>query len=206
MTTRERTAAAIESRRQNTQTMLQRVQDAISVLRRQKKPITYTAVARRAETSRTFLYENTHARALVTEAANHTAGQRTQAHTDHDTQQDTIWRERALNAEHALKTAHTEIRSQRSRIGELMGQIRDREQEWSSETVSRIATENTTLKQRIRQLGDENHTLTERLQAARSNTRFQDRHIAQLEAELIERHPNVTNMHATSNPSSEGRK
>lgn len=203
MTSRERTAAAIESRRQTTQAMLQRVQDAIAALRRHKKPITYAAVARRAEVSRTFLYENTDARSLVTEAAKHAAGQRTQTQADHDAEQDMIWRERAFNAEDALKAAHAEIRSQRNRIGELMGQIRDREQEWSSETVSRIATENTTLKQRVRQLGDENHTLTERLHAARSNTRFQDRHIAQLEAELIEQHPNVTNMHATPNPRSD---
>jgi chromosome segregation ATPase len=204
MTTRERTAATIESRRQNTQAMLRRVQDAIAALRRQKKPITYAAVARRAEVSRTFLYENTDARSLVTQAAKHAASQRAQTRIDHDAEQDMIWRERAFNAEDALKAAHAEIRSQRNRIGELMGQIRDSEQEWSPETVSRIATENTTLKQRVRQLGDEIHILTERLQAARSNTRFQDRHIAQLEAELVEQHPNVTNMHTTTNPRPKG--
>lgn len=206
MTTRERTAAAIESRRQNTHTMLQRVRDAISVLRRQKRPITCAAIARRAEVSRTFLYENADARLLVTEAAKHTAGQRTQNQEDHDAKQDMIWRERAFNAEDALKAAHAEIRSQRARIGELMGQLRDLEQEWSPETVSRITAENVALKQRVRQLDEENRTLGERLQAARSNTRFQDRHIAQLEAELGEHTTNVTNMHATSNPSSEGRK
>jgi hypothetical protein len=186
MSTHERTAAAIESRRQNTQAMLQRVQDAISALRRQKKPITCAAVARRAEVSRTFLYENTDARSLVCEAAKRAAGQRAQTRTDHDAEQDLIWRERAFNAEDALKAAHSEIRSQRGRIGELMGQIRDSEQEWSPETVSRIATENTKLKQHVRQLSDEIRTLTERLQAARSNTRFQDRHIARLEAQILE--------------------
>ena len=34
------------------------------------------------------------------------------------------WRDRALNAEEAIKTAHTEILTQRTRIGELLGQIR----------------------------------------------------------------------------------
>lgn len=199
MTTRERTEAAIESRRQNTQTMLQQVQDAISVLRRQKKPITYAAVARKAEVSRTFLYENTDARSLVAGAAKHGAGQRARTQADHDAEQELAWRERAFNAEDALKAAHTEIRSQRSRIGELMGQLRDLEQKWSPETIGHIATENTTLKQHVRQLTDENRTLSERLQAARSNTRFQDRHIARLEAELLEHTTNVTNMHATSN-------
>ncbi len=116
------------------------------------------------------------------------------------------WRERAFNAEDALKATHAEIRAQRGRIGELMGQLRDLEQGWSSQTIGHITTENTTLKQRVSQLSDETRTLSERLQAARSNTRFQDRHIARLEAELAEHTTNVTNMHATSNPSPEGTK
>ncbi|MEU3627878.1 DUF6262 family protein [Amycolatopsis coloradensis] len=131
MTTRERTAAAIEARRQNTEVMLQRVQDAVSALRRQKRPITYAAVARRAEVSRTFLYENTDARSLVAGAAKNAAGQRAQTQAAHDAEQDLAWRERAFNAEDALNAAHAEIRSQRSRIGDLMGEIRDLEQEWS---------------------------------------------------------------------------
>jgi hypothetical protein len=45
--------------------------------------------------------------------------------------------------------------------------------------------ENTTLKQRVRQL-TENRTLDERLKAARSNLRFQDGRIADLEAQLTE--------------------
>ena len=43
-------------------------------------------------------------------------------------------------------------------------------------------TENTTLKQRVRQITAENRTLDERLKAARSNLRFQDRRVADLEA------------------------
>ena len=50
----------------------------------------------------------------------------------------------------------------------------------------RITTENTTLKQRVRQLTTENRTLTERLQAARENLRFQDRRVADLEAEITD--------------------
>ena len=69
-----------------------------------------------------------------------------------------------------------------------MGQIRDLEHEWSREAAQRIATGNTTLKQRVRQLTTENRTLAERLEAARSNNRFADRRIAQLEARLLE-HP-----------------
>lgn len=46
-----------------------------------------------------------------------------------------------------------------------------------------ITTENTTLKQRLQQLTNDNR-LDERLQASRSNLRFQDRRIADLETQL----------------------
>jgi transcription elongation GreA/GreB family factor len=41
-----------------------------------------------------------------------------------------------------------------------------------------------TLKQRVRQLTTDNRTLDERLKAARTNLRFQDRRLADLEAQL----------------------
>jgi transposase len=101
-------------------------------------------------------------------------------------QQEASWRERALNTEAALKAAHAEIRAQRDRIAILMGQARDAESEWTPEAIARITTENTTLKQRLRQLTQDNRALQERLQAARSNVRFADRRIAQLEAQLLD--------------------
>lgn len=181
-----RTAAAIQARRQDTEQKLDRVREAITVLRRQKAPITAAALARRANVSRTFLYENTDARALIADALTRASGQRARDQAEQDAEQEASWRERALNAENALKAAHTEIRVQRARIAELMGNIRDLEQQWSTEDNQRINTENTTLKQRVRQLSQDNRTLDERLQAARSNGRFQDRKIAQLEAQLLQ--------------------
>jgi predicted RNase H-like nuclease (RuvC/YqgF family) len=67
-----------------------------------------------------------------------------------------------------------------------MGQARDTESEWTPEAIGRITSENTTLKQRLRQLTQDNRALQERLQAARSNVRFADRRIAQLEAQLLD--------------------
>ena len=58
--------------------------------------------------------------------------------------------------------------AQRTRIGKLLGRIRDLEAEWTQVAVERITTENTTLKQRLRQLTSDNRTLDERLKAARS--------------------------------------
>jgi chromosome segregation ATPase len=187
--TPDRTAAAIEARRRTTERKLQQVRDAITDLRRRKMTVTYPAVARRAGVSRTFLYENAEARALIGEAIGTAASQRAQARAEADAREQASWRERALNAEAALTTAHAEIRAQRDRIAVLMGQIRDLEHEWTQETAQRITTENTTLKQRVRQLTTENRTLEERLQAARSNNRFADRRIAQLEVQLAEHAP-----------------
>ena len=176
-----RTAAALAARRRKTETALERVQEAIARLRREKVQVSVAAVARRADVSRTFLYDNPEARAAVV-AAMTEAGERRIRMLANDDEHEATWRERALNAEEALKAAHAEILTHRTRIGELLGQIRDLQAEWTEEAIQRTTTENTTLKQRIRQLTADNRTLDERLKAARSNLRFQDRRIADLEA------------------------
>jgi hypothetical protein len=183
--TPDRTAAAIQARRHAAQEKLQHVRDAIATLRRARTPVTYPAVARHAGVSRTFLYANPDARAMVSQAISKASKQHTPSAGD----QEPSWRERALNAEAALQAAEAEIRAQRRRMAILMGQIRDLEQDLAPDTAQRIATENTTPKQRVRQLTSDNRTLEERLEAARSNNRFADRRIAQLEAQLAEPPP-----------------
>jgi hypothetical protein len=186
--TPERTAAAIEARRRAAEQKLQQVRDAVASLRRHKTPVTYPAVARAAGVSRTFLYANPDARALISEAVSKDGGQKPPA-PGAGGDQEPSWRERALNAEAALKTAQAEIAAQRRRMAILLGQIRDLEHDLPAEAAQRLATENTTLKQRTRQLTHDNKTLQERLEAVRSNNRFADRRIAQLEARLAERAP-----------------
>ncbi|MGW6961646.1 DUF6262 family protein [Streptomyces chartreusis] len=181
-----RTAAALAARRQATQTKVDQVRRTIAELRRQKSPVTVAAVVRRAGVSRTFLYENPDARTLVADAVGQAAAAQDRTGARLDSQNETPWRERALNAQDALKAAHAEIRTQRTRIAQLMGQIRDLETQWTDESIERITTENADLKQRVRQLTQEKRTLEERLQAARSNSRFQDRRISQLEAQLLD--------------------
>ena len=167
------------------QAAIGRVHDAITRLRREKTPVSVAAVARRADVSRTFLYDNPEARAAVAAAIGRDRrAPRAAARRPGRPSSEATWRERALNAEDALKAAHAEILAQRTRIGELLGQIRDLEAEWTEEAIQRITTENTTLKQRVRQLTTDNRTLDERLKAARSNLRFQDRRVADLEAQL----------------------
>lgn len=181
-----RTVAAVMARRRSTQAALQRVEDTLELLRRNRSPLSVAAVARQAGVSRTFLYDNQQARALWSAAIAVGAVHRQQAAAEHDVAQQAIWRERALNAEAVLKAANTEILSQRARIGELLGHIRDLQDTWTDETITRVTTENTALKQRVRQLSADNRGLQERLAAARSNLRFNDRRLADLEARLAE--------------------
>jgi hypothetical protein len=181
-----RTAAAVAARRERSQAAVQRVQDTIAVLRWENARVSVAAVARRANVSRTFIYDNPHARAAVAAVPADTDQQRAQLRGASDDAQQAVWRERALNAEDALTNAHTEITRQRTRIGGLLGQIRDLQAEWDDETIARITTENTSLKQRVRQLTADQRTFEERLAAARSTLRFQDRRIADLESQIAD--------------------
>lgn len=181
----ERTAAAIAARRRATAHKLDEVRAALNRLHRDRARITFPAVARHAGVSRTFLYENPDARSMIELAIGRTDHPRV-ASGDQDTAQEAHWRERALNSEDALKQAHAEIHAQRFRISQFLGRIRELEHEYPQDSVARITTENTTLKQRLRQAEADTRTLKERLEAARSNLRFQDRRLASLEAELLE--------------------
>lgn len=181
-----RTAAALAARQRRTDTAIQRVHDTITMLRREKTVLSVAAVARRAEVSRTFLYDNPTARAAIAAALAEAGDRRRRMLADQHDELETSSQQRALNAEDALKAANTEILGQRSRIGELLGQIRDLQAEWTEEAIQRVTSENTTLKQRLRQLTTDHRTLDERLKAARSNLRFQDRRIADLEAQIAD--------------------
>ncbi|WP_063741512.1 DUF6262 family protein [Saccharothrix syringae] len=181
----DRTAAAVMARRQHAGRLLRDVEEALRKIRKDGSRVTVRAVATRAGVSRTFLYENAEARRLV-EAAIATAGARHRTTTEtHDRTAESSWRERALNAEDALTAAHREITLQRRRIAELLGHIRDLAPHDAQATVDRLVTENTALAQQVRQLDDGNRLLTERLEAARSNNRFLDRRLGDLEARLL---------------------
>ncbi|GAA1239488.1 hypothetical protein GCM10009665_32640 [Kitasatospora nipponensis] len=182
----ESTAAAIVARRRQSQDKLDQVATAIGQLRRERGRLTVRAIAQRAGVSATFLYENADARALVQNAVTDSRSRHDhQAQRQHD-QIEATWRERALNAEAELTRAQKEVLAQRQRIGELMGQIRDFDQMAPGESIQTLTTENTTLKHRVQQLTREHRTLQERLEGARSNLRFADKRIANLEVQVLE--------------------
>lgn len=180
-----RTTAALAARRRSTETKLDQVRDALTRLQREHSAVTFPAVARRAQVSRTFLYDNNQARDLVEQALTRAGSDRAQMGQSSDVAQEASWHERALNAEDALKAAHSEIRTQRSRIGTLLGTIRDLEHDRPRESAQHLMAENSVLKQRVHQLTQDHRVLDERLQGARSNLRFQDRRLADLEVKLL---------------------
>lgn len=181
-----RTGPAIAARRQRTAAMLTRVENAITRLRLDGTPLTVRALAQHARVSATFLYDNPQARTLLASARDTAASRDTARSAAATARAEASWRERALNAEDALSHAHAEILTQRRRIGQLTGTIRDLETPLPAGSAQRITAENTTLHHRIRQLTDEHRTLRERLDAARSASRFLDRRVADLEAQIAE--------------------
>lgn len=181
-----RTAAALAARHRGTQAALDRVRSTITRLQRDNVRVRVAVVARHAAVSRTFLYTNPDAKAALAQASTPEHRQDNGFAGPGNQQQEAIWRERALNAEDALKAANAEILTQRDQIGELLGRVRDLETPETQESLQRVTTENTTLKQRLQQLAADNRTLDERLTAARSNLRFQDRRIADLEIQLAD--------------------
>jgi Family of unknown function (DUF6262) len=176
------TAAAIEARREASAKMLQRIDQAVRQMRREGARITVAGVARRADVSRTFLYQNDKARALISAASDDRShlGQAERADPSAPG-----WRDRALNAEHELKRARDEITMQRTRIGELLGYIRDLQHDLPDDGVQRILTENHSLKVQLRQAAADQRLLQEALAGARDNNRFLDKRVAQLEARLV---------------------
>ncbi|MGI5340335.1 DUF6262 family protein [Streptomyces sp. CA-181903] len=181
------TTAAIEARRRQTTQKLKQVEKAIGQLRRERGRLTVRAVAQRAGVSVTFLYENTDARKLVNNAVDDGRTRQIRvAQAEHE-QIEASWRERALNAEAELGRTQKEVFAQRQQIGELMGKLRDFDQMVPGESVQALASENITLKRRVQQLMREHRSLQERLEGARSNLRFSDKRIADLEAQLLER-------------------
>jgi hypothetical protein len=179
-----RTAAAIQARRGRTEQLVQRVRTTLAQMRRDHMEIDLTAVARHAGVSRTFLYQNAEAKNLLAEAKKAGKTMTPSLNRTRPADPDGPWKNRALNAEDALKAAYAEIGNQRSQIGQLLGQIRDLELDLPADAVERITTENRTLRQQNRKLEADNQQLTERLKAARENNRFLDTRIARLEADL----------------------
>lgn len=188
------TDAANAARRLHTDQLLAAVREALRRMRRDGTRVTVRGVARLSGASRTFLYQNTDAHRLIADAIAATGEQRAAARSvQHNSSQlATSWRERALNAEDQLRKTHREIHTLRGRIGELIGQLDDLTANRVEDDIQAVNSANTELKQQIRQLNADRRQLQDKLAAARSNHRFLDKHVAALEAQLLEQAPTAT--------------
>ncbi|MGW1871386.1 DUF6262 family protein [Streptomyces mauvecolor] len=180
------TAAAVAARRRQTERKLTDVDAAIAQLRRERGRLTVRGIAARAAVSATFLYENPDARARVQTAIADSKSRHDRATAAEHEAIEATWRERALNAEAELTRAQKEIFVQRQRLGELMGHLRDLSQTAPGESVDVLVTENTNLKHRVQQLTRDHRLLQERLEGARSNLRFADKRVTDLEMQVLE--------------------
>jgi hypothetical protein len=92
----------------------------------------------------------------------------------------------------------SEITSQHSRIGELLGRIRDLEHDVPEDGIERTTTENHALRAQVRQLTQDDRCLEERLGGAHDTNRFLDKRIVGLEAQLA--HTPGLGTHAAASP------
>src|SRR5690606_31783858 len=91
-----------------------------------------------------------------------------------------------LNAESHVRQLVDEVSQQRTRIGELIGQVRDLQADLPVDGVQRLREESRALRQDNAQLVRDNRRLSERLTASRDNNRFLDKRSADIEAEILE--------------------
>jgi hypothetical protein len=160
---------AIAARHRAAEAKTASVGKAIKTLARTGAPVTCAGVARLAGVSRSFLYENDQARALIT-----TAQARTQARTAGTvpaatSQQEASWRERALNAEQRARDLHHELTAQRHLTAGLLGQLRQPDGTWLADENTRLRQQHEYLLAERNQLARDRNDLHRKLDAARAN-------------------------------------
>ncbi len=179
--TRPRPERAIEARRRQATAKLASVHKALKVLGRAGAPITRAAVSQLAGVSRSFTYENEQARSAVAAPQ-----QRTQARAEVrvetlTAQQESSWRERALNAEEEVRKLRHEVTTERRLVGDLMGQLREPDGTWLEHDRDRLRRENEQVLAERNQLLRERDDVQRRLDGARANvSRLNERRVTEL--------------------------
>lgn len=168
-TRRSAPTEAIEARKAAAADKVNKVRLAIRRLVKRGAALTKANIADTAGVSRTFLYENSEARALVEEALRLSDAEATARDAAVDEADAASWRARALNAEDGLRQSRSDVEALRQTVADLLGQLRDpdgtnivEERRHLREQVSSLARE---LEDTRRQLAE----TTRRLEAARRN-------------------------------------
>lgn len=124
-TRRSAPTEAIEARKAAAADKVNKVRLAIRRLVKRGTPLTKANIADTAGVSRTFLYENAEARALVEEAIRLSDADAAARDVAVDEADAASWRARALNAEDGLRQSRTDIEALRQTVADLLGQLRD---------------------------------------------------------------------------------
>jgi Family of unknown function (DUF6262) len=172
---------AIAARRSAAERKAAAVSKAVKALARTGAPITCAGVARLAGVSRSFIYENGQARALLTAAQARTQTQTAGRIPAATAQQEASWRERALNAEQHARDLQRELTAQRRLAAGLLGQLRQPDGTWLADERDRLHAENENLLAERNQLARERGDLQRKLDAARANlARLTERRVTEL--------------------------
>jgi chromosome segregation ATPase len=125
-TTRRSTPTeAIAARKSAATDKVNKVRLAIRRIAKRGSPLTKANIADTAGVSRTFLYENPEARALVEEALRLSDADATVRDQAVDEADAASWRARALNAEDGLRQSRSKIEALQQTVADLLGQLRD---------------------------------------------------------------------------------
>jgi hypothetical protein len=162
---------AIKARRADVAAKVARVESAIHRIVRNGGALRRTHIAALADVSRTFLYENDEARAAVDAALARTETRRSAEVHEQSAEQESSWRERALNSEQALKMSRQKAIEQAQLVSELLGQLRDPDGTWAREELAELRAQNERLRADNANLRRTNQDLERTLEAARSNVR-----------------------------------
>lgn len=179
--TRPRPEGAIESRRRDAVAKTGAVAKAVRALGRSGVPVTRAGVARLAGVSRSFTYQNEQAGAMIIAAQARTRVSATDQAAKQTTQQESAWRERALNAEDRIRELHHELSTERQLTGDLLGRLRDPDGTWLEDDRRQLRHDNERLRSERDQLLRERNELQRKLDGARANvSRLAEQRVTEL--------------------------
>jgi hypothetical protein len=141
-TLRPRPQRAIDARKHAAASKVAAVGKAVKAIGRTGAPVTRVGVAQLAGVSRSFTYENDAANSIIAEAQTRTQARAEGRIEKRTAQEESSWRERALNAEAGIRNLRRELATQRQLVGDLLGQLREPDGTWIEQDRNRLRHEN----------------------------------------------------------------
>ncbi len=164
--------AAIAVRKKDSRTKVDSVEQALKRLLKQKvTEIDKSHLAALAGCSRTFLYQNQHARKLIAQAETRMKASPLNDAPASDPIEEANWRERALFAEQQLRTFREKNSSLSRTVADLLGQLRDPDGTWVEDDREQLRQQNETLRAALAAERLARSQAERRLEASRSNVR-----------------------------------